>query len=337
VRYSTLVKIADEASWCKKTYNNTISVLRRAFEFGHRDHPERHDPTVGLKSARIRKRDRPVIDPFSVQDAEALITAIRRDWGEAQGNYDEFRFFTGLRPSEQVALVVSDFDPKHGTLAINKACVRGIDKGSTKTGEDRLIRLCPRALLVLMRQLALRDAFVRTGKIAHDHLFFKETGEPIRNLQYAHSRWRRTLARSPSIRYRKPYCARHSSVSWNLMIGQSALWVARQHGHRIATMLRVYAAWTEGAIDADLGAIKRAMSAAPGDAGQVAAAPASTATRARAPTVTQAPSGRPKRDRLPHHDLALDLPPESGHKLQLPENWYKILAGERDSNRYLWL
>lgn len=30
VRYSTLVRIADEAPWSKKTYNNAISVLRRA-------------------------------------------------------------------------------------------------------------------------------------------------------------------------------------------------------------------------------------------------------------------------------------------------------------------
>ena len=326
VRYSLLVRVADEAPWSKKTYNNTISVLRRAFKFGHRDNPERHDPTVGLKSARIRRRDRPIIDPFSIQDAEALVAAVHRDWGEAQGNYDEFRFFTGLRPSEQVALVVSDFDPKQGTLTINKARVGGIDKDSTKTGEDRLIRLCSRALRVLTRQLALRDALVRTGKIAHDHLFFKETGEPIRNLQYAHSRWRRTLVRLPGIRYRKPYCARHSSVSWNLMVGQSALWVARQHGHSIATMLRAYAAWTEGAIEADLDAIKRAMSAAPRDAAQVSAASASTATHARAPTVTQAPSDRPKRNRLPHYDLTLDLPPESEPTLQMPENWYKILA-----------
>ncbi len=132
---------------------------------------------------------------------------------------------------------------------------------STKTGEDRRIELCPRALQVVNRQLVLRDALVRAGKIRHDHLFFKRTGEPVRNLQYAHSRWRRTLARLPGIR--KPYCARHSSVSWNLMIGRSALWVAKQHGHSIATMLRVYAAWTEGAIEADLEAIEHAMTVRP--------------------------------------------------------------------------
>lgn len=64
LRYSTLVKLADDADWSKKTYNNSISVLRRAFKFGYRDHPEKHDPTAGLKSVRIRHKDRPAIDPF---------------------------------------------------------------------------------------------------------------------------------------------------------------------------------------------------------------------------------------------------------------------------------
>jgi hypothetical protein len=52
--------------------------------------------------------------------------------------------------------------------------------------------------------------------------------------------------------YRKPYCARHSSVSWDFMVGRNPQWVAAQRGHSIATMLRVYAAWTEGAIEADI-------------------------------------------------------------------------------------
>ncbi|MGH8611320.1 MAG: tyrosine-type recombinase/integrase, partial [Gammaproteobacteria bacterium] len=156
VQYSLLVKIADEANWSKKSYNNAISVLRRAFRFGYRDHPGKLDPTQGLKSARIRKKNRPTIDPFTIEEAETLIAAIRRDWGEAQGNYDEFRFFTGLRPSEQIALVVDDFDAARGTLWVTKARVAGIDKDSTKTGDDRHIVLWPRAVAVLKRQLALR-------------------------------------------------------------------------------------------------------------------------------------------------------------------------------------
>ena len=289
VRYSTLVKIADDADWSKKTYNNSISVLRRAFKFGYRDHPEKHDPTSGLKSARIRKKDRPVIDPFTIQEAETLIAAIHRDWGEARGNYDEFRFFTGMRPSEQVALVLADFDASKGTLTVNKACVAGIDKDSTKTGEDRRIELCPRALQVLNRQLALRARLELAGKINHDQLFFKQSGEPIRNLQYPYVRWQRTLVRTRKIRYRKPYCARHSSVSWNLMIGKRPLWVAKQHGHSITTMLSVYAAWAEGAVESDIYAIKRAMASRPRTLERAITAQTSAPERLQTPQKPETP------------------------------------------------
>jgi len=58
IRYSTLVEIADSPRWGKKTYNNAISVLRRAFKFGYCDYPEKYNPIFRLKSARISKRDR---------------------------------------------------------------------------------------------------------------------------------------------------------------------------------------------------------------------------------------------------------------------------------------
>ena len=72
VRYSTLLKIASQyKTWSKKTYNNKISVLRRAFDFGfgYRDHPDHANPAWALKGARIRRRDLPRIDPFRIQDA----------------------------------------------------------------------------------------------------------------------------------------------------------------------------------------------------------------------------------------------------------------------------
>jgi hypothetical protein len=45
------------------------------------------------------------------------------------------------------------------------------------------------------------------------------------------------------------------------MVGKNPLWVAKQHGHSIATMLRVYAAWAEGTAEVDVEAIKRSMNA----------------------------------------------------------------------------
>ena len=203
VRYSKLVVVSDRKRWSKKTYNNAISILRRAFEFGYRNHPELHNPARSLRSARLKKNDRPKIDPFCMQDAETLIAAIHRDWGEAQGNYDEFRFFTGMRPSEEIALVLSDLDLINGVVSVNKARVAGIDRCQTKTGEDRRIALCPRALTILKRQLALRARLEAAAVIRHDHVFSDQTGEPFWNPQIPAKRWRATLA-SLKLRYRRP-------------------------------------------------------------------------------------------------------------------------------------
>jgi integrase len=95
VQYSMMVKVADSHRWNRKTYNNAISALRRAFAFGYLDYPDypdRVDPATRLRSARIGKKDRPRIDSFSIQDAEVIIAALHQDWGEAHGNYEEFRF-----------------------------------------------------------------------------------------------------------------------------------------------------------------------------------------------------------------------------------------------------
>jgi hypothetical protein len=43
------------------------------------------------------------------------------------------------------------------------------------------------------------------------------------------------------------------------MMSRNPLLIAKRHGHRILTMPTVYAAWTEGAVEADFWAIHNAM------------------------------------------------------------------------------
>jgi integrase len=262
IRYSELAKIANAYQWSKKTYNNAISVVRCAFDYGYRDHPEKHNPASGLNCLRMTKKDRPPVAPFTIQEAETLIARLHADWGEAIGNYDEFRFFTGLRPSEQIALLVTDYDARRAVLSVTKARVLRRDKDRTKTQEDRDVELCPRALAVLRRHLVLRDEYVATGKIRHEHLFFLEDGRPISDPEITRWRWSESI-KALNIRRRGPYHARHSSVTWQLMLGKNLLWVAKQHGHSVEVMLRMYAAWLEGATDSDIQAIKNAMERRP--------------------------------------------------------------------------
>jgi hypothetical protein len=96
-----------------------------------------------------------------------------------------------------------------------------VTRSKTKTGEDRRVQLCPRALSILKRQLLPRERLKVNGRIDHDHVFFLETGEPILNLRHPAVRWRKTL-QSLGLRYRRPYTARQTSVSWHLMTGENA-------------------------------------------------------------------------------------------------------------------
>jgi integrase len=97
--------------------------------------------------------------------------------------------------------------------------VLGRHKDRPKNNAERTIALCPRALSVLTGQIALRERFVAAGKVHHDHVFFKDDGEPICSLQYVYGRWCSTIDRL-AVHYRAPYNARHSCVSWHLMVGR---------------------------------------------------------------------------------------------------------------------
>lgn len=258
ITFSQLDAIVNALEGTKKTFNNVVSAIRQAWEYGYKDLPKQANPALGLEGVRIPKREQPKPDPLDLDEAEEMIAETRRLWGEAQANYEEFRFFSGVRPSEEIALTWPDFDERRGELVVNKARVMARDKDEPKNYEPRVLELSPRALEVLLRQRALYARLKLEGRIAHDRIFFREDGNSFHDLQVQWKRWRRTQA-SLRMRSRDPYNARHSSVSWNLMLGKNLLWVAEQHGHSAAVMLKTYAKWMKGATEEDIERLRAAF------------------------------------------------------------------------------
>ena len=266
--YSRVAEVVSEHTKGKKkkTYNNVTSAVRTAFKFGYKDLPGKFNPTLALPTFRITQKDRPRIDPFTIQEAEMIIAASHRIHGEWYGNYEEFSFFTGLRQSEHFALEIGDCDLAKGSISVTKAVVLSQKKNRTKTNQDREIDLCPRALEVLRRQLTLREGMIAAGKIHHDFVFFTEDGAPFETIYLPYNRWREVME-TLTVRYRKPYNRRHSYISWRLMIGHNRLLVAMEDGHSVTTMERTYAAWTKGAKPEDVELIKAATAGSPSKSG----------------------------------------------------------------------
>lgn len=249
IKYSDLTdELGDYAFGKRKTRNNIVSVVREVFAFAKKDRIIATSPADELKTLRVQKQPP---DPYRVEEAEAIIAGIRKDWGEGEANYVELVFFSGMRPSEAIALQWPDIDRMRWTGVVNKARVMARDKDTTKTAVAREVEFCPRAIAVLERQWS------RTG-LAGKHVFGQDDGSPYHDIQVRWKRWQYTHKRL-GLRYREPYQMRHTSVTWNLMIGKNLLWVAEQHGHSAAVMLKTYAKWLKGTTEEDIAAIKRAM------------------------------------------------------------------------------
>lgn len=244
IRYSELTTIIGEHPWTtRKTRNNNVSVGRLVFAFAVEDRIIQTSPAEKLKSLKIQTEPP---DPYTLKEAEALIAGALEHYSEEDANYFEFSCFAGTRPSETIALMWPDIDFNNGHARIDKARVMARDKERTKTGTARDVELNPRALEILGRQ--------------KDFTFLKgeQVFGPYHDLQVQQRHWA-WLHKKLGIRYRVPYQLRHTSVTWNLMIGKNLLWVAQNHGHSVSVMLKVYAKWLRGTTDAEVNAIRKAM------------------------------------------------------------------------------
>ena len=56
-----------------------------------------------------------------------------------------------------------------------------------------------------------------------------------------------------------PYNARHSCVSWHLMVGKNLLWCSTQFGHSVRVMLSNYGRWISDATEEDIRLVREAM------------------------------------------------------------------------------
>ena len=82
-------------------------------------------------------------------------------------------------------------------------------------------------------------------------------------------------------------------------------------------MLETYAAWLDGTTESDLLAIKQAMGAAP-------LAPTAVVTVAQSPTRVAVPLALSRPHRSPRAVTGLSL--ASTGEMQVPDNWYKVMA-----------
>lgn len=238
IKFSLIAGLANSRGWQAKHRNNMLIPLRRVLDLAYLDGIIESNPAERLKNAKVQKAPP---DPLTAEEADAVLAHMKR-YHEQIGNYFEWAFFTGMRPSEIIALQWGDIDWKRQLARVSRAKT-GLEIKETKTYKVRDVEITSRALAALKRQKA--------------HTFMKKHGfifeNPVTGLPYHEERplrrayWIPTL-KALGLRHREAYQTRHTFATLCLMAGANPMWVARQLGHSSMQMLlTVYSRWIDGA------------------------------------------------------------------------------------------
>lgn len=237
ILYSNIAALTNSQDWSAKHRNNMLIPLRGVLEMAYIDGIIQANPADRIKNAKLQKEPP---DPLMVEEVEQVLEHMRKYHPQIY-NVFEFAFFTGMRPSEIIALRWGEIDFQMGLVRVKKALTYKVEH-ETKTFSVRDIELNQRAIAALLRQKQhtfLKGAFVFEN--------------PVTNAPYTEERplrrayWHPTL-KALGLRERNFYQTRHTFATLNLMAGANELWVANQLGHATTAMLRqVYSRWIPGA------------------------------------------------------------------------------------------
>lgn len=218
-----------------KTKNNALIPLRGVLRAAYLDEIT-HKDLSGFIVGEKHQKSPP--DPFTPDERDLICEHFQN---HHLGPYFRFMFWSGLRPSEALALHWGDVDFRGGYVRVEKAQSKGRALARTKTGRVRDVRLNAYSLAALQAQKA--KSFLAGG-----HVFVTEDGRPYKTEKAQRVAFTRALKKL-GIRHRPAYNMRHTYATVCLMAGMNPAFVANQLGHSVQMLLNVYSKWTNGAQD----------------------------------------------------------------------------------------
>ena len=217
------------------TLSNILSPLKVSLDLAVLEKKITENPLKGITVYGLPKANKlDKHDPFDKDDIKKLLSN-----GDEFSNYIRFAIFTGLRPSEQIALTWQDYSETMKTIRVDKGFA-DLDyevSGLKTPAAYRVIHLSPTAIYAL-------DCQKKHTKPQNAEIFVNPytkkmwTGSsPIRQRF-------RLLCKNIGLRYRKPYQTRHTYATINLTVGENPAFISQQMGHTdLSFTLKTYASY----------------------------------------------------------------------------------------------
>jgi integrase len=219
-------------------YNNWLLCVRGVFETAVTEGALRRleDPTQSLRN-KVRVKDE--IDPFDIEEADAIIELAYENYGDMWGAWFELGFYTGMRsPGELSAILWPQVDIRKGEIRVGATMAKAGRHETTKTNKTRIVLLNNHA----------RHAVMRLRPLTHHlggELFLTAAGGNVYNANFQREIWAEML-NELGVRFRVMYNMRHTYATFGLMGGLKPGFLAKQLGHSEQEFFKTYARWING-------------------------------------------------------------------------------------------
>jgi|TARA_R110000824_G_C15118162_1_gene667804 integrase len=202
----------------QKTRDNILGPLR-----GVLYHAEvQNNPAAVIKTKKMQKKP---IERYTPIERDRILSCLS---GE---KYVYFALMVGcgFRPGELMGLLRNDFDGQE--WHVHQQIVRGREVDSTKTGHRRKVYV-PLWVREAMKEMPVR--------IDSPYFFVNDDGGFYKDTKKFNRAWK-TAQEKKQIRYRIPYCCRHTRAAELLSKGTLPGKCAQQLGHSLAVFYNTYA------------------------------------------------------------------------------------------------
>jgi integrase len=199
------------------------------------------DPFAALQWPRI-KTAKP--DPFTEEERDVIL----EHFCQKIPYYYPFvftLFWTGMRPSEALALRWGDIDLRRHELSVSKSRYLEEEAGTKTAASEREIRLLS-SVTDLLRGIKPLNLTEET------HVFLNQEGNPVNFHTWRAKVWYRAL-RAKEMRKRRPYTMRHTFISTGLSNGVNIKWLADYCGTSVAMIEKHYGKYIRNDADEQLG------------------------------------------------------------------------------------
>jgi len=248
ITQETIVKKFNAETFCSKTYNRRLTILKNFVNWLNEQNVWTFNPLFSVNNKKNKVIKNPNRTPFTEEEIHKILSAFKQNTAcSSHSNFKHshyypfiyFIFKTGCRPSEAVGLRVSSIDVKNEIIVIKEVLARTIKHTSslhrvrkeTKNGKIRTLPLTQDLVDVLKHLI--------DNKLADDLVFLSPKNKAIDDKNFQARIFRQVLNKL-GIPPRVLYACRHTFGSRCIDGGLSPVMTAFLMGNSPEVALKNY-------------------------------------------------------------------------------------------------